>query len=98
MSAVFGLWNRDGRTVAPDSIARMGKALAHHGPIEHIAGCGSVALGRRQQSLATGDRARAPDGRVHAAFSGRLDDRDNLIGKLRDDHLSSESSDVEVVI
>src|SRR5439155_18216021 len=51
----------------------------------------------RQRSVTAGDRVSAHDIRFLTTFSGRLDDRDDLIGRLPDSKLSTASTDVELV-
>src|SRR5947209_4530594 len=75
----------------------MGSALAHHGLVEDTVARASVGLGGRHHSLAAGDRASAHDIRFLTTFSGRLDDREDLVGRLHDSGLSNASADVELV-
>jgi asparagine synthase (glutamine-hydrolysing) len=97
VSAIFGTWNRDDRPLSPDALARMGVALSHHGHVETIVARGSVALGDRQRSATAGDRGSPHDFCFLTTFSGRLDDRGDLVGRLRDSKLSTASTDVELV-
>jgi asparagine synthase (glutamine-hydrolysing) len=97
VSTIFGIWNRDDRPLPPNALARMGIALSHHGLVESIVARGSVALGDRRRSPTAGDRTSAHDIRFLTTFSGRLDDRDDLVGRLPDARLSTASTDVELV-
>lgn len=86
MSAICGLWRRDGRPDAGAAVAGMQAALQSYGP-DHAghweAEDGAFALGCRLMRLVPEDRHdRQPladeSGRFHLVADARIDNRDSL--------------------
>src|SRR5258707_13384475 len=89
MSALAGIWNRDGKPGAAAACTRMLAAQAIYGPHDGAQWeDGGVALGRRLfRTLPEDAFDRQPleggDGRFVLVADLRLDNRDELIGELR---------------
>ena len=80
MCGIAGIWNRDGKPVAPDEIVRFTRSLAHRGPdgegTEIDDGAG-LALGHRRLAILDPTPAgRQPmasaDGRYRTTFNGEI--------------------------
>lgn len=88
MSAIWGLFARDGRPAGPDELERVQAALAHRGPdgaglwsdgplgLGHLALYTTPEAGREQLPV------RSRDGALAVTADARLDNRDELIGAL----------------
>ena len=89
MSGIVGVWNLDGRPLAPGLLDDLGVALAHRGPDGDGAWVeGSVGLACRLLRV-TPEAAResqpcvSPSGTA-LVFDGRLDNREDLLASLED--------------
>jgi len=88
MSAIFGIFHRDGRPVNPEELARMQAALAHRGPDgagawhDGPAGLGQLMLHTTPESLNEHLPLLSRDGRLALTADARLDNRDELIAAL----------------
>jgi len=105
MSAIAGVWHREGRPVHGADVDRMLDALAHRGP--HGRGRWqdlSIAIGHASLQVtpeSRGERQPLVDDatRTALAFDGRLDNRDELIRALEDAGCPARSSaDAEIVL
>src|SRR4030067_1090595 len=88
MSAIFGLYYRNNKAVDPADLARMEKALSHHGVDGSGFLCrGPVGIGQCLMAFLPEDsQGRQPlssdDGNILFVSDGRLDNREELIDKL----------------
>lgn len=87
MSGLAGVWNRDGRPVAPDGLAAMSRALAHRGREARATWVeGAVGLAcRLARTAPESSRERQPyrgAGGEVVLFDGRLDNREDLRRRL----------------
>lgn len=88
MSAIFGIFYRDGRPVNPEELARMRAVLAHRGPdgagVWHDgpAGLGHLMLRTTPESLNEHLPLLSRDGRLALTADARIDNRDELIAEL----------------
>lgn len=99
MSAIFGVYFRDGRPVDPSCLERMSERLAHRGSDDSPLWChGSLAIGQRILRTSPESRAwRRPivggGGELVLAADARLDNREELIavlGLARQDRITDE--------
>jgi asparagine synthase (glutamine-hydrolysing) len=101
MSVQFGKWNVDGQPLAPDYIEKVGKALAPYGPDSNdsYSKDGITILYRGLCTTKESRRERQPyisrSGAV-ITWDGRLDNRVELVGELRDT-VTPNSTDVDIV-
>lgn len=105
MSAVFGIWHLDGRSVQEGTLDRMSKALAHRGPDGSDAWQeGAVGLGHRMfrttpESLTERQPIVVRAGDLVLTVDGRIDNRDELIRNLGLASRPSETvTDAELVL
>jgi asparagine synthase (glutamine-hydrolysing) len=101
MSVQAGIWNFDGRPVDRQHLAQISDSLKQQGPDgESYYVDGSVALLYRPFHTTTESRREKQPYFSHRGFiltwDGRLDNRDELIPKLRGD-LDAEPTDVAIV-
>jgi asparagine synthase (glutamine-hydrolysing) len=103
MAGIFGIWNFDGRPLDRAVIEKMGRRLAHRGPDgESIFSTTTAAIGCRifrvtPESSSDVQPCVRRDGAV-IVFDGRLDNRGDLISRLRDHHdVSDRTPDPELV-
>src|SRR6187551_2486789 len=103
MSAIAGIFNLDGRPVAPGALELVTGAMQAHGPDgTHHYRAGAVALGHfllrsTAQTAGVGQPLVSHDGGFVVVFDGRLDNRAELASRLR---LSDEpaASDAQIVL
>lgn len=101
MSVLFGEWNFDGKPVDPELVSSADEMLSPYAPdaLGHYEGDGIVLAHHALHTTAESRRERQPfvsaSGMV-LTWDGRLDNREELIGELRNT-LSTEATDVEVV-
>ena len=88
MSVIFGLYNRNGGPVQKQGLERMSRVLAPYGPEKSsIWTKGNIGLGHRLLCFTPEDRfedqpLRSPNLERVLLFTGRLDNRPDLIRKL----------------
>lgn len=101
MSVQFGRWNWEGQPPAPEYIEKVSAALAPYGPDsnEAYSKCGVEILYRAFHTTKESRRETQPhisrSGAV-ITWDGRLDNRAELIGDLRES-LTIASTDIEIV-
>lgn len=83
MSALVGVWNRDGEPVDPALLPRAIRALSHHseGPAR-IWAAGSMGLAAVSSTDAEASQPEVASSGAALAFDGRLDNRDDLLPAL----------------
>jgi asparagine synthase (glutamine-hydrolysing) len=96
MSGFVGILNLDGAPVDGALLERMTRSLAFRGPDAQEIWCqGPVGLGHALLQISTGvPQEKHPaqlDGRFWIAADARIDDRKNLIGKLKSKSQAAES-------
>lgn len=104
MSGIVGIWNLDGRPVAPPMLRSLSASLSHRGPDGNDQWIrGSMGLACRllrvvPESLAETQPAIGRSGTV-LVFDGRLDNRAELLAELNDTHdVTAESPDPVLVL
>src|SRR3984885_327755 len=102
MSVQFGRWNFEGELPAPDYIERVSAALAPYGPDsnESYSKRGIKILYRAFHTTKESHREKQPHVSSSGAvitWDGRLDNRADLIGELRE-FLTVNSTDVAIVV
>lgn len=104
MSGILGIWNLDGRPVAPTELALLAKSLAHRAtdsPRLWTNGCVGMAylpLPVSPESLIETQPLYSPGGAA-LVFDGRLDNREELFSCLRDlTALQQDSPDAALVM
>lgn len=105
MSGIAGIYNLDGRPVDERVLRAMTDVVSHRGPdgIGHWV-AGPVGLGHLQlcttpESLREHQPLVSPDGNYVITCDGRVDNREELVGALRDvAPVSTESTDVELIL
>lgn len=104
MSGIVGIWNLDGRPVAPSLLASLSAALSHRGPDgDDQWMSGSMGLACRllkvtPESLAEIQPTIGPSGTA-LVFDGRLDNRAELLANLNDARgVTAESPDPVLVL
>ena len=101
MSVLFGEWNFDGKPVDPELVSSADAMLTPYAPdaLSHYEGDGIVLDYHAIHTTTESRRERQPFVSASGAvltWDGRLDNREELIGELRNT-LSTEATDVEVV-
>jgi asparagine synthase (glutamine-hydrolysing) len=103
MAGIFGAWNFDGRPMDPQVLGRMGRAMAHRGPdgesvfVRDAAGLGCRLFRVTPESSSEVQPLVRSSGAA-VVFDGRLDNRADLIGALREHHaVTSLTPDPELV-
>ena len=105
MSGIAGIYQLDGRPVAPDLLERMTQAVSHRGP--DGAGLwrdGTIGLGHRllhstPESAWESSPSTSPEGSLVITADARLDNRQELIAELSLDGKSrSEIPDPEIIL
>lgn len=102
MSVQFGKWNFDGKPIDPKDLDEVRPVLAPYGPDSegYICKDNVAILYRAFHTTKESHRETQPcvskSGPV-LTWDGRLDNREELIGRLNGDRLSLESTDVEIV-
>jgi asparagine synthase (glutamine-hydrolysing) len=103
MSGIVGIWNVDGRHVAPSLLAVLGGSLSHRGSdaygqwVEGPAGLACHLLRVTPESLAETQPAIGPSGTV-LVFDGRLDNRDELLALREEAPVTAASPDPDLVL
>src|SRR4051812_6540487 len=88
MSRIFGIWNFDGAEPDRQLLSRMSDTLAHPGSeAASVVGVGAIGIGCRlfrvtPESAAESQPVASRSGAV-LVFDGRLDNRTELIARLR---------------
>jgi asparagine synthase (glutamine-hydrolysing) len=101
MSVQFGRWNFDGRPVDPEYLEKAGDMLAPYGPdgeyvyIKDSVGILFYPFHTTKESKREVQPCLLPSGAV-LTWDGRLDNRADLIGELKDS-LTSSATDAEIV-
>ncbi|MFQ5656812.1 MAG: asparagine synthase-related protein [Candidatus Methylomirabilales bacterium] len=104
MSGIVGIWNLDGKRVEREVLARMSATLAHRGPDgEEIWIDGAVGLSCQLFRVSPeSEKETQPlvgSSGVALVFDGRLDNREELLARLRDSYwVSSSSPDPDLVL
>ena len=102
MAGIFGVFRLDGGPVDRTLVARMSRMLAHRGPdSEGVVFEDALALGCRMLSVTPESSGEIQPVRrasgTRLAFDGRLDNRDELIDRLRNhDDVSAAMGDAEL--
>ena len=102
MSVFGGIWNTDSRPIDEQRLLKLSEQLSQFGPDgsgRYISpSCGMVYRAAHVTTEDTRETQpfRTGSGNV-VTWDGRLDNRCELITKLREDHLTGEASDVELV-
>src|SRR5258706_9005013 len=87
MSGIVGVWNRDGRPVEPELLARMSATLQHRGPdgegrlLRFDVGLSWQHQWTTAEDVGGKDPLTSPTGTA-LVMDGRLDNRDELLGVL----------------
>ncbi len=104
MSGIVGIWNLDGRPVDPHVFAAMSATMAHRGPdgeghwLQGPAALACQMLHATPESLTEHLPLVHPRGTV-LVWDGRLDNREELLAALQDDHsVTPASPDAELVL
>src|SRR5262245_15210423 len=103
MSTLGGLYNYDGRLVNDEFLVAFGDALANRGPDggDHFHN-GPIGMVYRAFHTNKESRRETQPLVSHEGYTlcwdGRLDNRDELISMLRDGHVSSNSTDIAIVL
>ena len=105
MSAIVGLYNRDGKPVDEVAVSRMLDSLAHRGPDgAGVWNKGSIGLGHRMlwttpESLQEKLPLMSQTGDLVLTADARIDNRDELISRLGlTDHPSGEIADSQLIL
>jgi asparagine synthase (glutamine-hydrolysing) len=105
MSGIVGMVNGDGTWIDPEVLEQMTGFLAFRGPDAQVTWVdGSVGLGHALlRTTEESERERQPcslDGKVWITADARIDDRENLVGKLagRGREATLAVSDVELIL
>jgi asparagine synthase (glutamine-hydrolysing) len=103
MSGIVGIWNLDGRPVAPSLLASLSASLSHRGPdgqdqwLSGSMGLACRLLKVTPESLAETQPTIGPSGTA-LVFDGRLDNREELLACLDDATVTAASPDPDLVL
>ena len=105
MSGIAGIYNRDGRKVDPDLLARMTDAIAHRGPdgtgkwIDGPVGFSHQMLATTPESLHENQPLCDDTGSLCLTFDGRIDNREELKASLKTQGVTLRTNtDAEMVL
>ncbi len=105
MSAIFGIFQIDGKPVAQEDLESMNAILAHRGPdgskilVDRNLGLGHRMLWTTPESLTEVLPFKSADGKFVITADARIDNRDQLIGLLGLENRSKEKlSDSEIIL
>ncbi len=102
MSVQFGKWNFDGKPIDPKELDEVRPVLAPYGPDGEGSICKDNLAILYRAFHTTGESRREhqpyvlPSGSI-LTWDGRLDNREELLARLKDDRLSEEPTDLEIV-
>jgi asparagine synthase (glutamine-hydrolysing) len=103
MSAICGIVNFDGKPVTEEEIRRMMAAMKDWGPdasgtwVQGCVGLGSLLFKVTPESVNERQPLLGADGQVAMVCDARIDNREELLGKLGPD-LSADAPDAELVL
>lgn len=103
MSGILGIWNFDGRPVEPSHVARLSGLIAHRGPdgegrwLDGSIGFAFQNLWITPESLGESQPIVSP-GQSVVLFDGRLDNREDLFGDLKDEQQISHAVSDAVLV